>query len=152
MMEPTEGSVQSPVWPLPKFYFRVQYDGMAMEFQEVSGLDAETQVIEYRAGHSPAFSAVKMPGLKKFSDVTMKKGVFQDSQKFWDFFQQVKMGTYRKAELDIELLDENGAVAFRWKLSNAFPTKITATDLKNESSSAVETIVFAHEGITMEAK
>jgi phage tail-like protein len=62
---------------LPRFRFEVRWDSAVMHFQEVSGLDAEAQPIEYRHGDSPQFSAVKMPGLKKFSDVTMKKGVFR---------------------------------------------------------------------------
>ena len=38
-----------------------------------------------------------------------------------------------------------------WKLANAFPAKITGTDLKAEGNEvAVETIEIAHEGITIE--
>jgi hypothetical protein len=43
-----------------------------MAFQEVSGLDIEAQPIEYR-GDSKGFSEVKMPGIKKTGNVTMKK-------------------------------------------------------------------------------
>lgn len=68
---PDDGSKQSStVWPLPKFHFQVSIDGASASFTEVSGLDMEAQVIEYRAGDSKVFSPVKMPGLKKFSDVT----------------------------------------------------------------------------------
>ena len=52
-----------------------------MSFQEVSGLDIEAQPIEYRAGDNKGFSAVKMPGIKKYSDVTTKKGVFKSDRK-----------------------------------------------------------------------
>ncbi len=73
-----DGSTQSQtVWPLPKFRFEVKWDSTVMHFQEVSGLDVEAQPIQYRAGDSPSFSVIKMPGLKKYSDVTMKKGVFK---------------------------------------------------------------------------
>ena len=41
-----------------------------------SGLESEAQVIEYRAGNSAIFSTIKMPGLKKVGNVTMKKGIF----------------------------------------------------------------------------
>ena len=59
-----DGSAQSQnIWPLPKFYFRVTWDTTALNFQEVSGLDADSQPIEYRAGNSPVFSRVKMPGM-----------------------------------------------------------------------------------------
>ncbi|WP_197080607.1 phage tail protein [Methylophilus sp. TWE2] len=71
-----DGSQQSGVWPLPKFYFQVQWDSEVILFQEVSGLDMETKVIEYRSGDSPVFSTIKMPGIKKYGNITMKKGVF----------------------------------------------------------------------------
>ncbi|TXI01915.1 MAG: phage tail protein, partial [Rhizobium sp.] len=73
-----DGSAQSKeVWPLPKFHFQVKWDSTVMSFEEVSGLDVEAQQIEYRQGDSPVFSTVKMPGLKKYGNVTMKKGVFK---------------------------------------------------------------------------
>jgi hypothetical protein len=51
------------------FHFKVTFVGKgAIAFQEVSGLDTEHDVIEYRAGNSPEFSTVRMPGLKKHSD------------------------------------------------------------------------------------
>ena len=53
-----DGSAQSTsVWPMPKFYFEVSWDANTMSFQEVSGLDVEAQVIEYRHGDSPAMAA-----------------------------------------------------------------------------------------------
>lgn len=42
------GEVQDTVWPLPKFYFQVKIADQEAQFQEVSGLDIEAQVIEYR--------------------------------------------------------------------------------------------------------
>ena len=137
-------------WPLPKFHFEVKWDGEVMSFQEVSGLDVEAQPIEYRAGDSPIFSAIKMPGLKKYSDVTMKKGVFKSDTKFWDWFNAIKMNTVKRMPVTISLLDEAGKPEMVWTLTNAWPTKITATDLKSTGDEvAIETIVIAHEGLTI---
>jgi hypothetical protein len=62
-----DGSKQSAnVWPLPKFYFRVKWDSNEMSFQEVSGLDVQSEEIKYRHGNSPVFSVIKMPGMKKY--------------------------------------------------------------------------------------
>ena len=70
-----DGSAQSTsVWPLPKFYFQVKWDQEELSFQEVSGLDIEAQPIEYRHGNSKEFSTIKMPGIKKNGNITMKKG------------------------------------------------------------------------------
>jgi phage tail-like protein len=124
-----------------------------MSFQEVSGLDVEAQPIEYRAGDSKAFSAIKMPGIKKYSDVTMKKGVFKSDNKFWDWFNEIMMNTIKRKPVTISLLDESGAPTMVWTLANAWPTKITGTDLKAQGNEvAVETIVIAHEGLTIENK
>ena len=49
-------------WPVAKFHFRITIDGQQISFKEVSGLDQETQVIEYRHGDSEVFSNIKMAG------------------------------------------------------------------------------------------
>ncbi len=147
-----DGSAQSTtVWPLPKFYFQVKWDSEVMSFQEVSGLDVESQPIEYRHGDSPEFSTINMPGIKKSSNVTMKKGVFKSDNKFWDWFNQIKMNTIKRVPVTISLLDEAGAPTMVWTLANAWPTKITGTDLKADGNEvAIESIEISHEGITID--
>jgi phage tail-like protein len=146
-----DGSAQSTtVWPLPKFRFEVRWDTAVMSFEEVSGLDVDAQPIQYRAGNSPAFSTLKMPGLKKCGNVTMKKGVFKSDNRFWDWFNEIKMNTVKRKNVTISLLDEAGAPTMVWTLVNAWPTKITGTDLKSTGNEvAVETIEIAHEGLTI---
>ena len=150
-MAADDGSAQSTsVWPLPKFRFEVKWDSAVMHFQEVSGLDVEAQAIEYRHVDSPQFSTIKMPGLKKFSDVTMKKGVFKSDNKFWDWFNEIKMNTIKRKPVTISLLDEAGSPTMVWTLTNAWPNKISGTDLKSTGNEvAVETIVISHEGLTI---
>jgi len=147
-----DGAAQSTtVWPIPKFYFQVKWDTEVMSFQEVSGLDVEAQPIEYRHGDSPEFSTISMPGLKKSGNVTMKKGVYKSDNKFWDWFNQIKMNTIKRVPVTISLLDEAGAPTMVWTLANAWPTKISSTDLKADGNEvAIETIEIAHEGITID--
>lgn len=146
-----DGSTQSTsVWPLPKFYFQVKWDSEVMSFQEVSGLDIEAQPIEYRHGDSPEFSTISMPGIKKSGTVTMKKGVFKGDNKFWDWFKDIKMNVIKRVPVTISLLDETGAPTMVWTLANAWPTKISGTDLKSDGNEvAVESIEVAHEGLTI---
>jgi phage tail-like protein len=121
-----------------------------MSFQEVSGLDIQSEEIKYRSGDSPNFSVVKMPGMKKFGNVTMKKGVFKGDNKFWDWFNEIKMNVIKRKAITISLLDETGGVTMVWTLANAWPTKITSTDLKSEGNEvAIETIEIVHEGLTI---
>lgn len=147
-----DGSTQAQMqWPMPKFYFQVKWDSEVMSFQEVSGLDLESQIIDYRAGNSPAFSTVKMPGIQKFGNVTMKKGVIKSDNKFWEWFSQIKMNTIKRYPVTISLMDETGAPTMVWTLQNAWPTKITGTNLKSDANEvAIETIEIAHEGLSIE--
>lgn len=149
-----DGSKQSATWPLPKFYFKVDIgDQKDVPFQEVSGLDTETQPIEYRAGNSKEFSTVKMPGIKKTGNVTLKKGVFAKDNKFWDWYNQIKLNTIKRVTVTIQLCDEAGSPTMVWTLANAWPTKITGTDMKSDGNEvAVETLEVAHEGLTIANK
>ena len=143
-------SIQSQAtWPLVRFQFHVVYDNMEFTFQEVSGLSSETQVIEYRHNNSKVFDTIKMPGIQKLGNVTLKKGIFKGDDDLWKNFNAIK-NTAKKTTVVISLLDESNAVAMSWNLSNAFPTKITATDMKADSNEvAIETMEIAHEGLTI---
>lgn len=146
-----DGSAQSKnLWPLPKFYFEVKWDSEVMSFQEVSGLQVEMEELKYRSGDSKSFGVMKMPGMMKVGNVTMKKGVYKGDNKFWDWFNEIKMNTIKRKPVTISLLDETGAPTMVWTLLNAFPIKITSTDLKAEGNEvAIETIEVAHEGLTI---
>ncbi|MEL6452336.1 MAG: phage tail protein [Pseudomonadota bacterium] len=147
------GEVQDNTWPLPKFFFSVDITdvGENLAFQEVSGLDVESDVIEYRAGNSKIFSTIKMPGMRKSGNVTLKKGVFAKDNGFWDWFNQTKLNTIKRQTVTIKLLDESGSATMVWTLANAFPAKITGTDLKSDGNEiAVESVELAHEGLTIE--
>lgn len=146
-----DGSAQSAnIWPLPKFSFEVKWDAQIMSFQEVSGLDIQSEEIKYRSGDSKSFGVIKMPGMTKFGNVTMKKGVFKGDNKFWVWFNQIKMNTIKRVPITISLLDEAGKPTMVWTLANAWPSKITGTDLKAEGNEvAIETIEIVHEGLTI---
>jgi phage tail-like protein len=149
-----DGSKQSEtVWPMPKFFFSVTWGGNELAFQEVSGLDVQSEEIKYRHGNSKQFSVIKMPGMKKFGNVTMKKGVFKGDNKFWDWLKQIEMNTIKRVPVIISLMDQAGAAVMVWTLTNAWPTKISSTDLKSEGNEvAIETIEIVHEGLTIETK
>ena len=141
-----------PIWPIPKFRFEVdlgtELQGVA--FQEVSGLDVENQTIEYRKSNSPEFSIEKMPGIAKYGNVTMKRGIFVNDNTFWNWHKEISMNTIKRRTIVIKLLDESGAITMQWQLLNAWPTKITSTDLKSDGNEvAVDTLEIAHEQLTI---
>jgi phage tail-like protein len=140
-------------WPIPKFHFRVEWAGNDIGFQEVSGLSMETQFIEYRAGNDNTFLTQKIPGLKKNGNITLKKGMFHGDNQFWDWFHDVQTNKDRRETVTITLLDEEGSPVFVWTITNAFPVKFTAPDLKSDANEvAIESIELAHEGIVQEAQ
>lgn len=137
---------------MPKFRFEVDLgtEMKGVAFQEVSGMDVENQVIEYRKSNSPLFSVQKMPGIAKYSNITMKRGVFVNDNTFWNWHAEIKMNTIKRRTVLIKLLDEQGKVTMQWQLDNAWPTKITSTDLKSDGNEvAVDTLEIAHEQITI---
>jgi len=125
-----------------------------MSFTEVSGLDFETEVIEYRAGDAPTYNKTKQPGLNKYSNVTMKKGIFLGDYDFYNkwlktFYFQEQNTQYRTTVV-IQLLNELHTPVITWNLYKAWPTKITSTDLKADANEvAIETMEWVHEGLSI---
>lgn len=137
---------ENTTWPLPKFYFAVSGIPGNPVFQEITGLVSDTTVIEYRHGNGPNVLPIKMPGLSKIGNVTMKKGIFVAGDQVWTWFNTIKMNTIARSTILVDLLDQTGNASMRWTLNNAFPVKITGTDLKSDGSEvAVESIEIAYE-------
>jgi phage tail-like protein len=138
-------------YPLPKFHFQVQWGGTKIGFSEVTGLDVETEIIEYRDGASLEYSKLKMPGMQKFANITMKRGVFKADNEFFEWWNTVKLNSIERRDLTISLLNENHEPVMVWKVKNAWPTKISSTDLKADGNEvAIETIELVHEGLKIE--
>jgi phage tail-like protein len=138
-------------YPIPKFHFQVEWGGSRIGFTEVTGLDITTEVIEYRDGASPEYSKIKMPGQRKFSNITLKRGSFKADNQFFLWFNTVSLNTIERRNLTISLLNESHEPVIVWKIKNAWPTKITPTDLKADGNEiAIESIELAHEGLTIQ--
>jgi phage tail-like protein len=138
-------------YPLVKFHFQVEWGGTKIGFTEVSGLDVETELIEYRHGASPEFSKTKMPGMQKFSNITLKRGTFQSDNEYFEWWNTVKLNTIERRDITISLLNEEHEPLIVWKIKNAWPLKVQSTDLKADGNEvAIETIELAHEGLNLE--
>ena len=150
-MQIAAAEAQDTNWPLPKFYFMVDWGSTTnIPFQEINGLDIESEPIEYRHGNSPVFSKISMPGMIKNNKVIMKKGVFAKDNAFWDWFVKIKMNTIERQNVVIKLLDDGGNPTLTWTLLNAWPSKISSIDLKSDGSEvAIESIEIIHEGLTI---
>lgn len=139
-------------YPLPKFHFRVEWGGSKIGFTEVTGLNIENEMIEYRDGASPEYHKVKMPGLQKFGNITLKRGMFNSDNEFFQWLNTVSLSKVERRDVSIALLNENHEPVYIWRVKNAFLVKVVAPDLKSDANEvAVETIEIAHEGLIIEA-
>ena len=135
--------------PFASFNFLLEIDGIVKAgFSEVTGLNSESNVIEYREGNE-GITPRKLSGLNKFGNVTLKRGVSHDVDMF-NWHKDVMDGDIRRVtSMSIVLRDEKQTEAVRWNLLNAWPVKWMGPDLKaNASEIAIEALEITHEGIT----
>jgi len=92
-----------------------------------------------------------MPGLRKFGNITMKRGTFADDNEYYAWFNTVNLNQIERRDVTISLLNENHEPVVVWKVKNAFPIKIQSPDLKSDANeAAIESIEIAHEGLTIQ--
>ncbi len=138
-------------YPLPVFHFTVQWGGDRLGFSEVTGLTQENQPIEYRDGSFPEFSSIKMPGLRKFNNVTLKRGIVKSDNQFFRWLNTVKLNTVERRDLIVSLLNEEHQPVMVWKVMRAFPVKVEGPQLKATGNEiAIESIELAHEGLVVD--
>lgn len=138
-------------YPLPVFHFTVQWGGNRIGFSEVSGLTQENQAIEYRDGSFPEYSSIKMPGLRKFSNVTLKRGIVKADNDFFKWLSTIKLNQVERRDVVIALLNESHEPVMVWKIHNAFPVKVEGPGLKASGNEvAIESVEIAHEGLELQ--
>ena len=129
---------QGSKYPLPKFHFVVEWNGTTLGFPEVTGLDI-TPAVEHRA----IKKKIKMPGLQKSGNITLKRGIVISGA-------ATNIPPVNKSDLIIRMINERGTTVSEWKLLNAFPVKIQAPDLKASGNEvAIESIELTHEGLCL---
>jgi len=141
-------------YALPKFQFRVEWQGSQVGFTEVSGLDFETEVIEYRHGASKEYHKTKQPGMTKFTNITLKRGIFQSDNEFFDWWKNNRMfNSPERRDITISMLNDSHEPVVVWNVKGAWPVKIAGTDLKaDDNNVAIETMELAHECLVVEHK
>src|SRR6187401_419585 len=137
-------------YPIPKFHFQVQWGGERIGFTEVTGLDMQVEEIEYREGSSPEYSKIKMPGMHKFSNLTLKRGTIAGDSDFYKWVNEISLTKITRRDIVISLLNETHTPVMTWRAKQAFPVKLQASDMKSDGNEvAIETIELAHEGLNL---
>ena len=136
--------------PFRSFNFRVELDGITRAgFRECSGLDASQDPIEYREG-TEGLTARKLPGLNKYSNITLKWGMTDDTE-LWDWRKKAITGKVERKNGSIVLLDEAGEEKLRWNFREAWPTKWTGPSFNATGNEvAIETLEITHEGLELQ--
>ena len=145
--------------PYSAFNFLVEIEpGQGQEvqagFSEVSGLNAEVTVAEYRAGNSKVNYVNKLPGIHKAGDVTLKRGVI-GAQNLYEWLEKCRNGNIKEAKRNIVIKlqsEDRDSTVVTWKLVSAMPIKWTGPTLtaKGGGDVAIEELVLSVEMVTQE--
>ena len=128
----------------------------------MTGVEGTVDVIEFRQGNSGSLAPVKIPGLVKHGNVTLKMGYILDSP-FKTWVQECvseTRGQMPRYDVTIELIDINPGAPAKvvesttgqriWTLTNAWVTKYSAPDLDAKTSDvAIESVEIAYEELVI---
>ena len=133
--------------PFRGYNFKVEVGGITRAgFREASGLDSSQDAIEYREGVEK-LTARKLPGLNKYSNISLKWGVTDDAE-LWAWRKKSMDGTVERQNGSIVLCDDKGEEMVRWNFVEGWPTKWTGPSFNATGNEvAIETLEIAHEGL-----
>jgi phage tail-like protein len=137
--------------PLTGYHFYLELDGIAeAQFRECSGLDSESNIIEYKEASKNGVTVIKkVPGELKWSNIVLKRGVTGD-MKLWDWRKQIEDGSVDTARKNgsIVLYDQSNNEIARYNFEYGWPSKITGPQLNaNNNDIAIEEVTICHEGL-----
>lgn len=140
-------------YPLTNFHFSVEWKGEKEEcinFSEVTGLSVSTKPIEYREGANKEYTTFKMPGIKTYNNVTLKRGSMPKDNSFFDWFNTIANNTVERRDVTINLLNEKHEPVITWNLKNAFPIKYDGGSLSAADGKVlIESVELAYESFTV---
>ena len=108
--------------PLTSFNFIITVENMRAGFSEVGGLATETDIIEYREG-SEDITVRKIPGKRKYTNISLKRGYTPDGKELWAWRKTVMDGKALRKGGTITLLNEARQPALTWEFSEGWPSK-----------------------------
>ncbi len=136
--------------PYNAFNFVLSVEGMGevAGFSECSGITSETDIIEYRNGDEE-IRVRKIPGLRKFTNITLKRGIV--GLQLWDWRKTVMGGKTERKAGSITLQNEAREAVIRWTFQEGWPSKWEGPSLNAKNNeTAVETLEIAVEELLME--
>jgi phage tail-like protein len=134
--------------PYLGFNFAVEIDSMVVGgFSEVSGMEADTEVHEFREGGLNEYMHKRAGPTKYTGNLVLKRGI-SDAAGLWSWYADVLQGNIQRKTVSIVLLDSACEERRRWSFQRAYPVKWTGPNLRAVSAEiAVESVELAHEGL-----
>ena len=134
--------------PYRTFNFLVEIDNTPVAgFSEVGGLSGDGDVIEYREGSDIPLTVRKLTGLRKFANITCKRG-YTTNTILWLWRRNVLDGIEDRRNGAIVLLDELRNRVIEWRFENGWISKYEGPALNAKGNeAAIESIEIAHEGL-----
>jgi phage tail-like protein len=134
--------------PFANYNFMVEIENIAKAaFSEVSGLAVEVEVLDYREGNDPSAAVRKLPGMRKFSNITLKRGYTPDLS-LWNWMKSILDGQALRSNVSITLLNNQRQEVARWHVREAWPCKYEGPTLNAAGNDvAIETLELCHEGL-----
>jgi phage tail-like protein len=136
--------------PFASFNFLVEIDGVTKAgFSECSGITMETDPVEYRNGNED-ITVRKLPGLKKFGNITLKRGFTKDDG-LWKWRKTVLDGKTERHTGSITLLNEERKASVRWTFREAWPRKLDGPTFNAKNNEvAIEALEIVCEYVAVE--
>ena len=135
---------------LTTFRFLVDWGGINIGFSEVSGLDFETDVVEYTHGASLESVPMKSPGKPKYGNITLKQGVFKSNSEAYDWLREIRTDDTARRNITVTMLDQNQNPVIVWQVVNCWISKLTTPNLNAGSSeAAIQTMEVVCETYSM---
>ena len=135
--------------PYAQYNSLVEIDGVTRAgFTEIGGLTTEQDAIDYREGNETA-TVRKLPGLRKYSNITLKRGFTQDKE-LWQWRKTTIDGVTERRSGSIVLLDEARNEVLRWNFREGWIIKWEGPALKaTANETAIEALEIVHEGLEL---
>jgi phage tail-like protein len=134
--------------PYLGFNFLIEIGGLTVGgFTEVTGLQAEVEVQDYREGGLNEYIH-RLPGGTRYpSNLILKYGL-TDVKDLWQWHQDAAQGKIERKSGAIVLLDSAGEERRRWDFVKAYPVRWSGPELRAGTADvAVETLELVHCGL-----
>lgn len=129
--------------------FIIEIEGLLVGgFSECSGLEVETELVDYREGGVNDYIH-RFAGGTRSPPLVLRHGI-SSADGLWGWYQMTAAGRVVRRNGTIFLLDKAHDAAIQWNFTDAFPYKWTGPELRAEAASiAFESLELAHRGLSL---